>query len=58
MMKKARYGKDTKAFWQERKKARTKLDKKLSNLSYSEKLNITAKMRENHEALRRAKQLT
>ena len=57
-MKKAHYVKDTKAFWQERKKARQNLDKKMASLSYPEKLVITAKMQENHKALRRAKQLT
>jgi len=58
MMEKAHYVKDTKAFWQKRKKAHQNLDKKLAGLSYSEKLVVTAKMQENHKALRRAKQLT
>ncbi len=57
-MKKVNYVKDTKAFWQERKRARQNLDKKLSSLPFSEKLVITEKMRENHGALHRAKQLT
>ena len=53
-MSRVYYVKDTQAFWRERRKARAKLDKKMANLSRSEKIVIEAKMRENHEKMLRA----
>ena len=44
-MKREYYVKDTKAFWRERFKARTALDKKRKNAPYSEKVMIAGKLR-------------
>ncbi len=57
-MKKINYIKDTKKFWQARKKSRDAVDKDLANRSFTEKLAITSKMHANHAAMRNAKQLT
>lgn len=53
-MSKVYYVKDTQAFWQEHRKARIKLDKKMANLSRSKKMVIEAKMRENHGVMLKA----
>ena len=53
-MSRVYYVKDTQAFWQERRKARTKLEKKMANLPRSENMVIEAKMRENHGMMLRA----
>ena len=53
-MSRVYYVKDTQAFWQERRKARAKLNKKMANLSRSKKMVIEDKMRENHGMMLRA----
>ena len=53
-MSKVYYVKDTQAFWQERRRARAKLDKNMANLPRSKKMAIEAKMRENHEMMLKA----
>lgn len=58
MMQRAHYVKDTKRFWQERRRARGKLDRKLASLPYSEKLVIMRKMQANHTAIKNAKHIT
>lgn len=57
MMKKANYVRDSKKFWRTREKARDNLDKRLANLSYSEKVTIMGKMQANHASLRNAKRV-
>lgn len=57
-MRKINYAKDSKAFWEIRKKSRNAVDRNLSGLSFTEKLVIADKMRAHHEALRKAKKIT
>lgn len=51
-MSKIHYMKDTKAFWQERKKARSALDKKRRNMPYSEKVKYLEKLRSDADFLK------
>lgn len=44
-MKNINYMKDTKKFWQERRKARQALDVKRAGVSYSEKVAISERLR-------------
>ena len=57
-MRKTNYVKNSKAFWESRKKSREVVDNELSRLSFTEKLVIADKMRANHEAMRDAKKVT
>ncbi len=44
-MKNVDYMKDTKRFWQERRKARQELDVKRAGVSYSEKVAVSERLR-------------
>ncbi len=57
-MTKVNCARDLRKFWQERDKAREKLDKKLANLPYSQKLVILGKMQANRIAMQNAEQVT
>lgn len=48
---------DTKKFWREHDKARRKLDKKLANLPFEEKIKIVERLKADAELLRKAKRL-
>ena len=49
------YLKDSKKFWETRKKAREAKDKKLARLSFPEKIAMTEKIQADYEVLRNAK---
>jgi len=57
-MKSIHYMKDTKAFWQERNKAREVLDQKRQTTSYTEKTQIAEKLRSDANLLKRARILS
>ena len=57
-MKKINSAHDSKVFWETRRKSRDEVDRKLSRLSFTEKLIIAEKMRANHEAMKKAKKIT
>lgn len=56
-MRKVHYVKDTKKFWETRKKSREAVDKALESRSFTEKLVIMDKMNANHKAMRNAKKI-
>jgi hypothetical protein len=58
MMKNTAYTKDTKRFWQAREKARSALDKKRANASFSSKVKIAAKLRSDAAFLKSGKIVT
>ena len=51
-MAKIHYMKDTKAFWQEREKSRSALDKKRRNMSFSKKVKYLEKLRSDLDFLK------
>ena len=55
MMKKMNYLKDTKSFWEARRKAREELDKKRANAPISEKVAIVQKLNEDRQLLKKAR---
>lgn len=56
-MRKINYVKDSKAFWETRKKSRDAVDKALASRSFTEKLVIADKMHAHHAAMRNAKKI-